>query len=451
MTTTMTVPRHRKIKWLGVVAFACFVIAFVLRLLWILKFQSPHSAVYSDMNGYVTRADELLGNIPPSLDPRTNTFYPYGTHYLIAGELALVGRKSEIGVAIIHALVGALPVPCVVYITSRLVPKHGGYALIMGGFAGLVAALWHPQITYVGFFMSEIWFTAACLISAAFFVRQSEKRVGRFASALFAGVAAAAAFVIRPQFTFTVGLVFLFAYVLRLRETLTDPVKRKKMIAIALPIVLAIGFSAYRFHHITGRWALISDNGPLMRLFGETEVGFVECWWPTPAGTQYGAWYGAALRKPFTERNTFKFTGYQGDETILNHEREERLSKMSWRARLGLASFNVKSLVLSNFPNPEGDFHGNITRLKLARVYRKILYWLLGLGLLGLFAMRRAWRPEATIIVVANLMTVVTLPLIFYTEARYRVPYDPFIIIAAAVGIGTVLRWLFWARDRLTR
>lgn len=439
----------QSVRWLGVVAFACFVLAFLARVYWVLKFQSPHAAVYSDMGGYVTRADEVLGNIPPTLDPRTNTFYPYGTHYLIAAELALVGRKSEIGVAILHALVGAMPVPCVVYITSRFVPRRGGYALVMGGFAGLIAALWHPQITYVGFFMSEIWFTAACLIASAFFVRQAEQRRGRWWSAFFAGVAAAAAFVIRPQFTFTLGLIFLFAYASRLRETLADGPRRAKLLLIALPIALAVGLSAYRFHRITGRWALISDNGPLMRLFGETEVGFVECRWTTPSGVSYSAWYGAGLRRPFTERNTVRFDGYQGDEDILNRERRRRREQMSWRAKLGLASFNVKALVLQNFPNPEGDFHGDATRFKLSRVYRKILYWLLGLGILGLFSMRRAWRPEATIVVVGNLITVVTLPIFFYTEARYRVPYDPFIIVVAVAGVGMILRTIFWVRDQI--
>jgi len=443
--------RRLRVRGLPIAMLACFVVAFVVRLLWVLKIQSPHAAVYSDMAGYFTRADELLGTGAPSLDPRTNAFYPFGTHYLVAGELALFGRKSEIGVAIVHAFVGGLAAPCVVYLTSRLVRARP--TMVFATITGLVAALWQPQITYVGFFMSEIWFTAALLIAGCLFVRQAESRSSL--AALGAGVAASAAFVIRPQVILTLAIVAVFTLALRRKERPS----LSKLTLLAAPILLTLAFSSYRLHSLSGTWGLISENGPLMRVFGETEVGRVESRWVTPTGVQYGAWYAAGLRKPFTEANTVRYNGYQGDAAILNGIREERLKGVPVSARVRRASENVKALVLQNFPNPEADFHGDITRLKLSRVFRKILYWVLGFAVIGLFAIV---RPKTTstaagfaagVIVVANLLTVVALPLTFYTEARYRVPYDPFILVAAAVGAGlvfdsVVLRFGQWARDR---
>jgi hypothetical protein len=50
-------------------------------------------------------------------------------------------------------------------------------------------------------------------------------------------------------------------------------------------------------------------------------------------------------------------------------------------------------------------------------------------------------------LVFANLLTVVVTAAFFYAEARYRVSYDPFLIIVATAGAAAVARRL----DRFRR
>lgn len=427
-------------------AFVVFVVAFVVRLVWVLEVQSPHAAVYSDMAGYLARADEVLG-LAPITDPRIHAFYPFGTHYLVAGELALLGRNSVIGLAVVHALVGAIPPAVVVLLAARLGSRRAIVIL-----AGLLAALWQPQVAYAGFFMSELWFSASIALASLFFVRAFEARRDRGGSILLAGLFAAGAFVIRPQVLLTFALVALFGALgfVRARGSRGTSVRRrvlaKRAALVVVPIAIAMGLSSLRLHRLSGRFGLVSENGPLMRLFGETNVGRVEASWTTPNGSRYFAWYAAGLKKPYTDETTFRFDGYVGDPDILDAERRARLATTPFGARAARAWRNLTSLVWRSFPFPEADFHASKPRLELSRVFRKTLYALLALVPVGLSAMVR--RGPAAVVVIANLATVALLPTLFYAEARYRVPYDPFVILAAAAGAEVILRWLEEQRRR---
>lgn len=425
-------------------AVVVFVVAFVVRFAWVLEVQSPHAAVYSDMAGYLARADEVLG-LAPITDPRIHAFYPFGTHYLVAGELALLGRHSVIGLAIAHAFVGAVPPAVVVLLAARLGSRRSIVLL-----AGLLAALWQPQVAYAGFFMSELWFSASIALASLFFVRAFEARRDGWGSILLAGLFAAGAFVIRPQVLLTFALVALFGALgfVRVRG---GRVRRsglaRRAALVVVPVAIAMGLSSLRLHRLSGRFGLVSENGPLMRLFGETNVGRVEASWTTPDGSRYFAWYAAGLKKPYTEETTFRFEGYVGDPDILDGERRARLATTPLGARVARAWRNLTSLVWRSFPFPEADFHASKPRLELSRVFRKTLYALLALVPVGVSATVR--RGPAAVVVVANLATVALLPMMFYAEARYRVPYDPFVIVAAAAGAEVILRWLQAQRRRL--
>ena len=149
------------------ITFAVFVLAFAVRFAWALRVQSPLTAVYSDMGGYVERAQWLLaGTIPAKVGALT--FYPWGAHCFIALELAVFGPDAPVAIAVVHALVGAVPAACVVPLTLRLVPVPAAAAC-----AGVLVAFWQPQVVYVGFFLSEIWFSALIALHAVLSVRRA--------------------------------------------------------------------------------------------------------------------------------------------------------------------------------------------------------------------------------------------------------------------------------------
>src|SRR5277367_2413230 len=100
MTRSPRAPRG-----IAVVAVAVFLLAFAVRLAWLLRVQSPLDAVYSDMQGYVERAEGLLAGKTPA-EPRILTMFPPGTHCIVALEFLVLGRHARTAIAVVHALVG---------------------------------------------------------------------------------------------------------------------------------------------------------------------------------------------------------------------------------------------------------------------------------------------------------------------------------------------------------
>ena len=142
------------------VTIGVFALAFAVRFAWALRVQSPLTAVYSDMGGYVERAQWLVAGATPT-DDGARVFYPWGAHCFIGLELALFGSNAPVAIAAVHAIVGAVPAACVVPLTLRLLPSLAAAAA-----AGAIVALWQPQVVYVGFFLSEIWSSAAIALHA---------------------------------------------------------------------------------------------------------------------------------------------------------------------------------------------------------------------------------------------------------------------------------------------
>ena len=177
----------------AVIATCAFLLAFAVRLAWVLRVQSPLDAEYSDMGGYVARAEGLLAHQLPA-EPRELTLYPFGTHCLLALEFLVLGRHAAHAIAVAHAFIGAIPAACAPVLTVRLLPRRWAAALV-----GALVALWYPQVCFAGFFSSEIWFSAAIALHASFTSCNWKRRAGR----LGGGLVSAAAFVIRPQFLLT--------------------------------------------------------------------------------------------------------------------------------------------------------------------------------------------------------------------------------------------------------
>src|SRR5260370_24201880 len=121
--------RARAPRGITLIAMCTFVLAFAVRLTWILHVQSPFDAVYSDMGGYVARAEGLLAHTLPA-DPRILSIYPPGTHVLLALEFLAFGRNATRAIAIVHAFVGAVPAACVTALTVRFVPSRIAAALV---------------------------------------------------------------------------------------------------------------------------------------------------------------------------------------------------------------------------------------------------------------------------------------------------------------------------------
>jgi hypothetical protein len=411
--------RQRAPPGVAIIAAGAFVLAFVVRFVWIVEVQSPLDAVYSDMGGYVDRAEGLLTHTMPS-DPRVLTLYPFGTHLLLALEFALLGRHAARAIAIAHALVGAVPAACAPVLMGHLVPRRWAALL-----AGVAVALWFPQVSYASYFLSEIWFSAAIGLHACLAVR-AWKHPNR---SLGAGIAAAVAFVVRPQFLLTwVSTIACQTLSLLRRRGLRGGVRGAAW--LALPLALTLGVSSVRLHALSGHWGLIAESGA-NRLWADTDVCKISSSWRTPDGGELAYWFSPPSKQPCKASGAVKFTGFIGDPDILDGIRRAHLRGVPWTRRLSRMAGNVRLLVDGNLPWPENNYRSPwraALQEWFARAFRLVVLPLCALGLL------LGPRNATLLVLAANLATVIVAAALFFGEARYHVPYDPFAIVLAIVG-----------------
>lgn len=427
-----------------------FAIAFAIRVFWAVHVQHPSDAVYSDMAGYVLRAKMLLAGQVGG-EPRMLALWPWGTHTIVAGEIYAFGEKSIVGVGLCQGLVGALAAPCAALLTLRFVPGRLP-ALI----AGLTVATWEPHIAYSGFFSSEVWFSSAMMLGTLFAVRYSERR--RLLDALLCGVLLGLTFVTRPQILLTVLLVLGFIVLARLQSRTLFPANRRRaggaLLALAaffVPLLVMMGASSLRFYRLMGRPGLIAAYEPIQRVFAETDVVKIESGWTTASGERWTFWFKSAAKdvyKPITPGTTEVFEGFIADPEILGEIKRRRLANVPTSARIGRMLNNVSLLIAKNRPWPESD-----TQVKYRRVlmigYSNAIWVVLGLAMVGVFALKRSRAAE--MLVRAQLLTIFLVGAIYIGEARYRVPYDPLLIVVATVGLFAIARQVVdrWGTPRV--
>lgn len=427
-------------KTTNTIALGIALLAFSIRFYWATTVQSPLHALFTDMGSYYMRAVDFLDGVTHG-DPRSYAFFPWGAHVLIGLELGLVGRTSHFGVAVVQSIVSTIPAVCVVYLTDRVL-KSRLWMII----AGLVAAFWQPAIVHAGFFMSEMWFSAAIVVGTFYFLRHLEGRAGAFR----AGCAFAIAIVVRPQvlltFAIVAGLLVVFEAGRRLVSSLGSRASIRNWIRFLIPIALMLAVSAVRFHQLTQHWGLVSENGPINRVFGATHLGRVGATWHYKTGT-YTAWYQPPAKTPVAAADSVHFDGYIGDAEILDKLREEHMKRETRTQYIDRMRRNIRMLIFRRI-FPEDNYADDPQRDWLQNAFRLTVINILPFVAIGLTAMilRRRSRMEG-MLMVAHGLTVVVVAALYFAEARMRMPYDPFIITAATVGVA----WLFRSATLLRR
>jgi hypothetical protein len=421
--------RARRATALGV-----FLLAFAVRAYWTLRVQSPLGAVYSDMGGYVSRAEMLLAGTTPG-EPRVLALWPWGPHAIFALEFAVFGRQGAVGIGLVHAFVGAVAAPCAAMLTARFVKSR--LAVVT---AGVTVALWHPHIVYSGFFSSEIWFSTAIILGSLLFVRYCERRSPSVTAALPIGVVLAIAFAVRPQAVMTAGMIggiLALGWLLRTRWR-----QRVSIFGLLIPLALTAVFSSVRLYRLSGRIGLINLYEQAQRLFGETSVGKLDAAWTAPNGERWTWWASPHTKQPLKREDIVHIDGFIADPEKLAAIRKRRLQGVSMTARIARTADNVALLVVRNLPWPEDEQAKKVPwRAKLQRIFGHALAPVLALGAIGLFFLGR--HRVAALVVYANLATIIFVAAVYLGEARYRAPYDPILIVVATVGLHAMVSRLW--------
>jgi 4-amino-4-deoxy-L-arabinose transferase-like glycosyltransferase len=184
-------PLAPELRW-DTIAVAAIAVGAALRIFWVVLLHNPVDHVFSDMRGYVVRAEHFASGEP--LRPM-DALYPPGTQVLLGIPLRVFGLHAGLWVA---AMLWCALSIAVVWMSWRLTKEVLTPAA--ASLTTVMCALWPLFITYGGFFTSETP-ALAFLLAALWFgvlATRSDGRTALFlalASGLMAGVAAA----IRPQ------------------------------------------------------------------------------------------------------------------------------------------------------------------------------------------------------------------------------------------------------------
>jgi hypothetical protein len=412
------------------VALSVYALAVGVRLWWLFAVMSPFDSIQSDMAGYVDRAERLLWHIPLPADPRILTLFPPGRHWILAAEFWVLGRHSRTAFAIWYALLGAVPAPCVAALTWRFVPR-----LRAAGLVGAIVALWFPQVAFTAFFSTELWFSAVIVVHAWLTTRERARVPGKLA----AGMAAATAFALRPQFLLA-WAIDVAAQGVRLAWQRGVLAAVRGLLWVVLPLVAMATVTSVRFYRLTGQPGLISESS-LNRLWADTDICQVQSTWVTPTGETWNYWFSPPSKPPHTPSCEVHFDGYIQDRVILDRIRRDRMRGESFATWLHRKIGNVELLAMGNLPWPERNYQQPPWRLWLQEIYATgLLDLVLPLAAVGIMLAR---RDRAKVIIVANLVAVVLAAAFFYGEARYNVPYVPFEVLLAVAGcyeMGTHVR-----------
>lgn len=441
-----------------------FVAALVVRLHWNLEIHPPGEYIYSDMNGYVSRADRLLR--APTEPHEYSSFFPYGTHAMLAG-LKWLFRSETQGnglpldddavyenIGIVYALIGALTVALAYAATRRATAFP-----IVAPAVGLLGAVYYPHFSLGGYMLSEVPFCMFLMGALLFALRLVDH--GRHRDAWGMGICCGLGMLFRPQLLLSAAAVGLF-WIAR-RKSMPE-VRIVHLLQSAVPVLVLLMVSSAYLRFNTGRFGLLSENGSFNLVFGRCHNSRIES---LPDGQGHGKVHFRP--PPFLQLNNLqrqlekkgevpprtlepaigdeiRYEGYIGDKKIHAELIRKCIEKTGWLKQIDYSITNVMLLWRWNIPWPDsGRAAWRAPSRWWARQHRTWFAIPALLGLVTLFYGRRRTVKQG--LVAVNLLGLLVLATVFFGGARHRAPYD-FVIIMLALEVYAFAGWLVFGLAR---
>jgi hypothetical protein len=419
-------PVERRRAWLTAIPGGVFVLALVVRLVFVWQYHSPQAYVFSDMWVYDHRARNLLSGVLSAWD----TFTPVGYPAFLALVYALGGSALTVG--LLQSLLGALTAVFMWQLASRVFGSWGVASAV-----GVVSALHVPAIFYSGFLLTETLFSFL-LVSGALALWVSIERRSRWAF-LGCGLLLGMGATVRPNllvFLPCVPLVIWLGTGRRWREAALS------FLLLSAAFAVPVGAAAAHNARLVGAPTL-GTNGGLNFYLNFASVRGVRYrdargeHGITPIPNLFYYSQDEWVKVPF-----YADAHYYGRGMALLREEP---------ARLGVT---LRNLVEASGVGRQGYWPGN-DRERWQRLHRRVFFYagvVPALGALGLLVYRRRYAaPRNLGLAIAAgmvLSSVVTL-LFFLGDPRMRVPFDPLLILlAAAAYVWVVKGWRSFRAER---
>lgn len=435
-------------------SIAIFLAALVVRLHWNLHVHPLGDYIYSDMNGYNSRADRLLR--APWTPYEYHAFFPFGTHLLVAVfKAAFPTEAGFVPISIAYAVGGAVCVLAAHRIALAL--THWPW---VAHAVGLFGIFYYPHLSTGGYMLSELPFSVLFMLAVWFSVRLVDH--GKFRDALLMGLCAGLATWVRPQILMAIGLLGVFWLI---RRRAMPNVRLPHLIVAILPVVLLLGVAAAHFKFQTGRNGLVSENGPFNMVFGRCHNSKIES---LPDGKGHGKVH---FRPPeFLQLNNLQerkkqegleppvrlnpiigdvlnYKGYIGDRERHNAYIRECLQKTSLWRQVEYSYLNVILLWRYNVPWPDS---GRSQWREPARVWTKIHEVLFAIpSLLFLVTLGpRKWVRQGWVAI--HMLAVLIVAALYFGGARHRHSYD-LLFLFFAFEVYTAVAVFAWTKGKAWR
>lgn len=445
-----------------------FAAALAVRAHWNLAAHPIGEFMYSDMNGYNGRAEQILD--APTHRGEYRAFFPFGTQWLLAGVKFVFGRDNYTAIGLYHALLGSLTA-VFTYGIARRATRHAWVPPVVG----LFMVIYYPLISLGGYILSET--PSAFFMTAATLLLLRVVQEGQNSDAWLLGVAVAVGTLVRPQLMLTAALVVLFWTAMRGHY---PRLNWGHLLRAAVPVVLALGLGSARLYWHTERIGGISENGAVNLTFGRCHNKGI---YTLPDGKGHGRirfspppliqleryskkyperllsldpvfgdhpepveglegfevdGLGCRTRDCFVPGGEIQFVGYMGDKKALGKVTRSCIRRSGLRRQLWFSFTHVVQLWAVNDmwpdqanpkPHPRDPKWGWNRLSRLWRyVHNSIVLFpaLLGLG----FIARAQKRPEMALVSL-NVWALLLVAAIYIGGIRFRIPYDPFLIVLA--------------------
>ncbi len=409
---------------LTLVAAVALLAGSVVRVLYALFWHPMMSHLYSDMELYWRFARYVVDpNHHPGIE---DTLYPPGAPFFF-GYLSKVDATMRFATYVQLGM--ALAIPLLVFAIGRELYERRVALLAM-----TFASLYLPLFEYSGFVLSENPFTFFLLLAFAL-VARSLRRTSRprvvvaiaFAAGLSLGIAVAF-----KSAALMSALLVVLVLVGRMRWGGLRAWRTLAAAGVGLALVLApLAVRATRLNE--GRFCLVANEASRGILLGHHGDVFLAKFEDKKRGFYYEFGYSTAIERHRTGVVEIMAGPWDNKEVVAE---AWRWTKEHPKESLALGFEHVFDLFIS-MPWPSGkDAMLERWTLYTQRGYQPILLLPAGLALVMIAWPWRRGRPGlgADLLVLAPIAGICASAFLAVGEARYRAPFDGFLVLLAARG-----------------
>jgi 4-amino-4-deoxy-L-arabinose transferase-like glycosyltransferase len=394
------------------VALAAILLGTVIRVIWGLVIHPPLDFIYSDMGGYVERAQRLADG---EVLWRFDAFFPPGTHMLLAAPFELLDtERAELWAGAVLWCVISILIPLLAWRLARRLLSPAAAAL-----TAVFCAFWPLYITYGAYFTSETP-SLAFMLAALWAGYRASREPGKLALGfgLLAGVLGGVAIGSRPQWIFNL-MVLAVPLVVRFRR------QAAALIGVVVGVAVILGGVMVHNSFAAGKFTGISENSGLNFWMGHCDVHDVTTF---DARRNIRLGFGNPVWAQLGRGGTYRFEGRSIWDQSFFYERGLQCIRRDGFGHARILVRSVLDMTATTIPwpqvNNESGQRGVVQATNLA--YSLLLPWIV---IESVFLIRRrgaAGQRSGEAVMLAHLACVVLVAVIYYGDPRLRSSYDVF-------------------------